>query len=141
VRAAESEQDAAIFLTAAFTGLRRGELVALRWRDVDFARSHIRVRASYSEGYLTGPKYRRYKLALKHAGLRDLRFHDLRHTFGTQVIATASILQVKAWMGHADVDTTMRYLHFAPSAQDAELVARAFAGAQPEATINTRAGR
>jgi integrase len=33
VRAAGSEQDAAIFLTAAFTGLRRGELVALRCRS------------------------------------------------------------------------------------------------------------
>ncbi len=50
------EEDAAIFLTAAFTGLRRGELFALRWRDVDFPASVIRVRASYSEGQLTTPK-------------------------------------------------------------------------------------
>jgi integrase len=47
VRAAESEQDAAIFLTAAFTGLRMGELLALHWRDVDFTGRTIRVRASY----------------------------------------------------------------------------------------------
>ncbi len=176
VRAAVSEQDAAIYLTAAFTGLRRGELVALRWRDVDFARRHIRVGASYTESGLTSPKsgkvrsvpmaplvaealarlagrgrwtgdddlvfpgtlggyldasalYRRYKAALAAASLRSLRFHDLRHTFGTQVIGNpkVSILQLKEWMGHADIDTTMRYLHFAPRAHDAELVAEAFA--------------
>jgi integrase len=56
VRFAASEQDAAIFLTAAFTGLRRGELVALRWRDVDFTGSLVRVRRSYSYGGLTVPK-------------------------------------------------------------------------------------
>src|SRR6478672_3162399 len=56
VRAAASEQDGAIFLTAAFTGLRRGELVALRWRDVDFERSAIRVAGSYANRQLTTPK-------------------------------------------------------------------------------------
>jgi predicted RNase H-like HicB family nuclease len=56
VRAAASLQDGAIFLTAAMTGLRRGELVALRWRDVDFTGQAIRVRANYSFGELVTPK-------------------------------------------------------------------------------------
>ena len=43
-------------LTAAFTGLRLGEIGALRWRDVDFVRSLIRVRVSYSMKELTTPK-------------------------------------------------------------------------------------
>jgi integrase len=141
VRAADSEQDAAIYLTAAFTGLGQGELVALRWRDVDFPGSAIRVRASYTNGHLTSPKSgkvrsvpmapqvaealarlgqrelffdddhvvfrgvtggyldgsalsKRYRAALQRAALRPLRFHDLRHTFGTRVIGVADIRRV-----------------------------------------------
>jgi integrase len=174
VRAAASEQDGAIYLTAAFTGLRMGELLALRWRGVDFAGTTIRVRASYYLGQLTTPKSgkarsvplapdvakvlaqlgrrehwtgdddlvfcgmaggyldgsalrRRYKLALAAASLRPLRFHDLRHTFGTRMIAKADIRRVQEWMGHADIQTTMRYLHYAPRSEDAALVAEAFA--------------
>src|SRR5207237_9954103 len=56
VRAAASEMDGTIYLTAAFTGLRRGEVLALRWRDVDFEGSTIRVRASYAANQLSTPK-------------------------------------------------------------------------------------
>src|SRR5437764_2603098 len=44
VRAASSDRDAALYLTAALTGLRLGELLALQWRDIDFAGEAIRVR-------------------------------------------------------------------------------------------------
>lgn len=56
VRAAESEQDAAIFHTAAFAGLRMGELLALRWRDADFTRRTIHVRENWTQGETTTPK-------------------------------------------------------------------------------------
>ncbi len=55
-READNEQDAAIFAVAAFTGLRMGELRALRWRDIDFAAHVVRVRASYANGVTTTPK-------------------------------------------------------------------------------------
>jgi integrase len=77
--------------------------------------------------YLDGSALRRrYTGALARAGLRLLRFHDLRHTFGTRMIAKADIRRVQEWMGHADVQTTMKYLHYAPRDEDATLVAEAF---------------
>lgn len=51
--------DRAIFLTAAMTGLRQGELVALRWRDVDWPAARIRVRQNYVRGQYGTPKSKR----------------------------------------------------------------------------------
>jgi integrase len=82
---------------------------------------------------------RRYKEALRLADLRALRFHDLRHTFGTRMIAEADIRRVQEWMGHADIQTTMRYLHSAPPDEDAALVAEAFA-LEPTPSVAGRSG-
>ena len=43
------------------------------------------------------------------------------------MIRKADIRRVQEWMGHADIKTTMRYLHYAPHEEDARLVAEAFA--------------
>jgi integrase len=56
VRAAEDDQDAAIYLTAAFAGLRLGEFPPLTVKDIDFARSTIRVEASVTRGVKSVPK-------------------------------------------------------------------------------------
>ena len=60
------------------------------------------------------------------------------------MIAKADIRRVQEWMGHADIQTTMRYLHYAPREEDARLVAEAFHvnGAGPPPGPPTRpAGR
>jgi hypothetical protein len=48
------------------------------------------------------------------------------HTFGSLAINYASIVPVQAWMGHADVNTTMRYLDDKSRADDARLLSHAF---------------
>src|SRR3984957_2700960 len=53
------EIDRAMYLTAAMTGLRQGELVALRWRDVDWTAGRIRVRQNYVLSEFGTPKSRR----------------------------------------------------------------------------------
>ena len=54
---------------------------------------------------------RRFVKGRDDAGLRPLRFHYLRHVFGSLAIRKADIVQVQTWMGHANVNTTRRYLH------------------------------
>jgi integrase len=173
IAAAASEQDALMFRVAAFVGLRRGEVVALRWRSIDLDRSLVYVVDNVSGGedvrvkdgegrtvplapqvlgalrdwrprdahgddrVFPGPLQGRidpqglslrFKAARNAAGLRPLRFHDLRHTFGSLAVdGGASIIQVQSWLGHADVSTTMRYLHSKSREQDAALLGAAFA--------------
>ncbi|MGD1058351.1 MAG: site-specific integrase [Solirubrobacteraceae bacterium] len=165
-----------MYLTAAMTGMRQGELLALRWRDIDWPARRVRIRRSYVRGEFGTPKskrssrsvpladrlageldrlhqetpYRhddelvfahphtgkpidrsrllkRYKAALKRAEVRPVRFHDLRHTFGTRMAAQGVPMRtLQEMMGHRDFKTTLIYADYAPSAREAEWVEAAF---------------
>jgi integrase len=167
--------DRVLYLTAAFTGLRQGELLALRWRDVDWDARRIRVRESLVRGEITTPKsrrghrsiplagcvadalaahreragfgelddlvfshpvlgrplersrlFKRFKAVAVAAGFPALRFHDLRHTFGTRMAAAGVPLRtLQEWMGHRDFKTTLVYADYQPRDDEAELVDRA----------------
>ena len=60
-----------------------------------------------------------------------LRFHDLRHTFGTYAIRHNPVADVKEWMGHADLKTTMVYVHYVPQHDAASRLNRAFESEDP----------
>jgi integrase len=158
---AANRQDSVLFTVGAFSGLRLGELPALRLGDIDWALQLIHVRRSFTRGREGPPKSgkvrsvplvdqaaaaldrlsrrnhwtgqtdlvfvnatgdhlerstmrRRYVKALDRAGLKRIRFHDLRHTFGTLAVQASPLSDVKAYMGHADISTTMRYVHHVP---------------------------
>jgi Phage integrase family len=70
--------------------------------------------------------------------VREIRFHDLRHTFGTRMAAAGVPMRtLQEWMGHRDFKTTLIYADYAPAANEAELVNAAFArGASINLSIN-----
>ena len=164
-----SELVGAIYVTAAFTGLRMGELRALRWADVDFAKRLVHVRRNFtarafgraevaaraqraderpgragarraqpprrtapapddlvfSPGSTAVPRRHRAQALLRRArgapasgacATKEdpIVFHDLRHTFGTLAVQAFALSDVKAMMGHADISTTMIYVHHVP---------------------------
>ena len=178
-----------LYLAAALTGLRQGELLALKWMDVDWLAGRIRVADNFTRGKFDSPKshqgrsvpmadrlarelelhfqrsaYRteedlvfchphtgnvldpskmrkRFREAITGAGVREITFHELRHTFGTQMAAAGAPLRaIQEWMGHADAKTTEIYRHYAPDPTNgADLVERAFRS--PTDTTHTTAGR
>ena len=153
-----------LVLLAGSAGLRRGEIIALRWADVDVARRQIRVSTAIWQREEAAPKGGRHRVvpmtpelaaALKehrHLGDRVLYseegrelsnrsirnwlswaqraaklpanggIHILRHTFCSHLAAAgvpAKAIQELA--GHADLATTMRYMHLSPGDRDAAM--------------------
>lgn len=125
------------------TGLRRGELTALEWGDIDFRAKLLTVRAAAAksgamrrvnlnaEALDVLQRWRRqvgrvgrlfpvhdFKTAwstlLADAKIGDFRWHDLRHTFASRLAqANVNLNKIRELMGHADLKMTLRYAHLA----------------------------
>lgn len=70
---------------------------------------------------------RRFQAASAAAGTRVIRFHDLRHTFAITLAAAGVPLRtISEYLGHADLQTTRIYAHYARSSREVEEVNAAF---------------
>jgi integrase len=70
---------------------------------------------------------RRFQGACDAAGVRKIRFHDLRHTFATTLAAAGVPLRtIQEYLGHADLKTTRIYAHYAPSTREVQAINEAF---------------
>ncbi len=137
-----------IVILALFTGMRKGEILGLKWHDVDIRRSvitlldtkngdkrevpmndHVKtaiiqVRKNPQSPYIFcneegNPRQdirKSFSTALKNSGIKGFRFHDLRHTFASQLVMSgANLNTVRELLGHKDITMTLRYSHLAPS--------------------------
>jgi integrase len=132
-----------LLVTALHTGMRRGELLALMWGDIDFGKGLIRVERSKNgekrsipasatvqnvlrvikirsmAGRVFPPSIRSvreaFEAALVRAGIGDFHFHDLRHTFATRLVQNGvDLYKVKQLLGHKTLSMTQRYAHHYP---------------------------
>src|SRR3989475_3905658 len=139
----------AIVTVALHTGMRLGEILNLRWQDLDLSSGFILVRDSKNgqarqvpmdsmistllrswprlsdqdivfTSVLTGGRIVDVRTgflnACKRAGLTDLHFHDLRHTFASQfVMSGGSLYTCQRVLGHKSITMTQRYAHLSPT--------------------------
>lgn len=147
----------AVVLLAVRMGLRRGEILGLRWEDVHLAEGLLEVRRTKSRDQRRLPIHRevagvlggreragpwvfgsRYgdptrqgsSVALSKGLNRWLSrggwgvgLHGLRHSFATQLaLRGASALQLREWLGHSSLSTTLLYVQAAGG--DAGLLGR-----------------
>lgn len=70
---------------------------------------------SDKNGNPSGDIKKSFLKALSKAKIKDFRFHDLRHTFGSYLVMQGVDLKtVQQMMGHKDIRMTMRYSHLSP---------------------------
>jgi integrase len=142
-----------VVLLALCTGMRRGEIMTLEWRDIDLTRRVITLRHTKNGSRRSVPlcspaleamaersKVRRLDTALvfpsdrrvgsagqvvkprditkpwetarDRAGLKDFRFHDLRHSAASYMaMSGATTLEIAAILGHRTLQMTQRYSH------------------------------
>ena len=133
-----------IVTTALQTGMRKGEILNLKWSNIDFEFGFIELletKSGKSRKIPISPKLKQvldniprtceyvfniagekigdikkcWNTAIRNAGITNFRFHDLRHTVATRLIEKGiDIVVVKEILGHADISTTMRYAHAVP---------------------------
>ena len=137
----------AIIRLLLLTGCRKREIVTLRWPEYREGHLHLTVSKtgprmvwlssparrileaqprtsqwvfpSRSTGNSVGMSSveRSWKRLRSEAGLKDVRLHDLRHTFASiAVMSGENILTVGRLLGHNDPGTTLKYTHLAHDA-------------------------